>query len=36
MAIASLGAVVVYLNAWWTTPELEYGFEDSGAQPCHR
>ena len=32
LAIASLGAVVVYLNAWWTTPELEYGFEDSGAQ----
>ena len=32
LAIASLGAVVVYLNAWWTTPELEYGFQDSGAQ----
>ena len=32
MAIASLGAVVVYLNAWWTTPELEYGFQDSGAR----
>ena len=32
MAIASLGSVVVYLNAWWTTPELEYGFQDSGAR----
>ncbi|MEL7098429.1 MAG: class I adenylate-forming enzyme family protein [Pseudomonadota bacterium] len=31
MAIASLGAVTVFLNAWWTTPELEYALSDSGA-----
>jgi len=28
-AITSLGAAVVGLNAWWTTPELEYGLSDS-------
>ncbi|MEM7546186.1 MAG: AMP-binding protein [Pseudomonadota bacterium] len=32
MAIASVGAVVVMVNAWWTTDELRYGFEDSGAK----
>lgn len=32
MAIASLGGVIVFLNSWWTTQELEYGFTDSGAQ----
>ena len=26
-AIASLGAVIVELNGWWTTPELRYGVE---------
>jgi long-chain acyl-CoA synthetase len=31
-AITSVGAVAVALNAWWTTDELEYGFEDSGAK----
>ena len=31
-AAASLGAVVTPLNAWWTGPELEYGFTDSGAK----
>lgn len=31
MAIASLGAVAVFVNAWWTAKELSYGFEDSGA-----
>ena len=30
-AAASIGAVVVPLNAWWTGPELEYGLEDSGS-----
>lgn len=30
-AIASLGAIVVPLNAWWTGAELEYGLADSGA-----
>ncbi|WP_174285817.1 class I adenylate-forming enzyme family protein [Sphingomonas bacterium] len=30
-AAASLGAIVVPLNAWWTGAELEYGLSDSGA-----
>ncbi|MBI2704843.1 MAG: AMP-binding protein [Actinobacteria bacterium] len=30
-AITSIGAVAVCLNAWWTTDELEYGLDDSGA-----
>lgn len=32
MAIISLGAVVVPLNAWWKADELKYGLEDSGAK----
>ncbi len=28
-AIVSIGASVVGLNAWWTTPEMEYGLADS-------
>jgi len=28
-AITSIGAAVVGLNAWWTTPEMEYGLADS-------
>jgi len=28
----SVGAVVVPMNAWWTTEELDYGFADSGAK----
>jgi len=28
-AAVSLGAAVVGVNAWWTTPELEYGLADS-------
>jgi len=32
MALASIGAVTVFLNSWWTTEELEYGFSDSGAR----
>jgi len=30
-AAASIGAVVVPLNAWWTGAELDYGLGDSGA-----
>jgi long-chain acyl-CoA synthetase len=30
-AAASVGAVVVPLNAWWTGAELEYGLADSGS-----
>jgi acyl-CoA synthetase (AMP-forming)/AMP-acid ligase II len=30
-AAASIGAVGVPLNAWWTGPELEYGLADSGS-----
>ena len=29
MAIASVGAVVVFVNAWWTTEELDYALRDS-------
>lgn len=32
MGIVNIGAVVVLLNAWWTTDELAYGFDDSGAK----
>lgn len=32
MAIASLGGVTVFLNAWWTTEELEYALKDSCAR----
>ena len=32
MATASIGAVSVLLNAWWTTAELEFGLRDSGAR----
>jgi len=28
LALASIGAVTVFLNSWWTTAELEYGFGD--------
>lgn len=30
-AAASIGAIVVPLNAWWTGAELTYGLRDSGA-----
>ena len=30
----ALGAIVVPLNAWWTTEELVYGLEDSGSTIC--
>src|SRR3569623_1561837 len=29
---ASVGAIVVPLNAWWTSGELAYGIDDSGAR----
>ncbi len=32
MGIVSLGAIVVPLNAWWKTEELEYAVRDSGVQ----
>jgi acyl-CoA synthetase (AMP-forming)/AMP-acid ligase II len=31
-AAAAAGAVVVPLNAWWTSPELVYGLSDSGSK----
>lgn len=32
MAIATIGAVGVLINAWWTSAELEYGIDDSGVK----
>ena len=32
MAIISLGAIVVPLNAWWKADELRFGLTDSGAK----
>ena len=32
IACLSIGAIAVPMNAWWTTEELEYGFQDSGSQ----
>ncbi|MFC3616537.1 class I adenylate-forming enzyme family protein [Lutimaribacter marinistellae] len=32
MAISSLGAVVVFLNAWWMRDELDFALEDTGAR----
>ncbi|MFV1991376.1 MAG: AMP-binding protein, partial [Acidimicrobiales bacterium] len=32
IAITSIGAVAVALNAWWTKDEMRYGLEDSGAK----
>ncbi|WP_233270304.1 class I adenylate-forming enzyme family protein [Chachezhania sediminis] len=31
-AIAAAGGVVVFLNAWWTTEEMDYALKDSGAR----
>lgn len=31
IAVLSIGAVAVPMNAWWTTEELEYGLRDSGS-----
>jgi steroid-24-oyl-CoA synthetase len=32
LAIASIGGVVVFLNAWWTSEELGYALDDAGAR----
>ncbi len=32
MGTTAAGAVAVPMNSWWTTEELDYGFEDSGAK----
>ncbi len=32
MAITSMGAVVVAMNAWWSGEELGYGIQDSGLK----
>ncbi len=32
MATINIGAVIVFLNGWWTTEELDYALEDSGAK----
>ena len=32
LAISSLGGVVVFVNAWWTTEELDYALGDSSAK----
>lgn len=32
MALACIGAVPVFVNSFWTTEELEYGFEDCDAK----
>ncbi len=32
MALASVGAVAVLVNSWWTTEELEFAFGDSDAK----
>jgi long-chain acyl-CoA synthetase len=32
IGVTAIGAVAVPMNAWWTTEELDYGFEDSGAR----
>jgi acyl-coenzyme A synthetase/AMP-(fatty) acid ligase len=34
IGVTSAGAVAVPMNSWWTTEELDYGFEDSGAKGC--
>ena len=32
IAITSIGAIAVPLNSWWTSDELKYGIENSGAK----
>ncbi len=32
IAVLSIGAVAVPMNAWWTTEELDYGLRDCGAK----
>ena len=31
-AVASIGGVAVFLNAWWTTEELDYALQDTGVR----
>src|SRR3546814_5149363 len=31
-ATVQQGAILVGLNGWWTTDEIEYGLQDSGAK----
>lgn len=31
-AVASIGGVAVFLNAWWTSEELDYALEDTGVE----
>lgn len=31
-AITSIGGLIVFMNGWWTTEELDYALEDSGAK----
>ena len=35
-AITSIGAAVVGMNAWWTTPEMEYGLARLAAEGADR
>ncbi|MEE4299287.1 MAG: class I adenylate-forming enzyme family protein [Pseudomonadales bacterium] len=32
MAITAIGRIAVPMNAWWTSDEMAYGIEDSGAR----
>lgn len=32
LATASIGAITVFVNAWWMTDELDYALSDSGAK----
>lgn len=32
MGVTAMGAIVVPMNSWWTTEELEYGLRDCGAK----
>lgn len=32
LAISNVGAVVVFLNAWWTSEELDYALGDTGSR----
>ena len=34
LAVDSIGGIVVFVNAWWTTEEIEYGFDYSTAKVC--
>ncbi len=32
MGVTLIGAIVVPMNSWWTSPELRYGLKDSGSK----